>query len=101
MRVASSKDVVILEISAGWNFTGPNSNQECDPFTSFETKITTTSSTSTNKYIGSDALSQNCGLTRNSITAARTRAVRIQTNCFPQRKLKSKMLAGPSEWMEA
>ena len=99
--MASSSDVVILDISAGWNLTGPNSNQEWDPFTSFDTNITTTRSPSTNRYIGSDALSQNWGFITNRITAASTKDVSIQTNCFPQRKLKSNMLAGPSEWMEA
>ena len=47
MTRASIRDVVILETSAGWNFTGPSSNQECEPLTSRLRKITSTSSTST------------------------------------------------------
>ena len=44
---ASIRDVVIFDISAGWNFTGPSSNHECDPLTSSLTKITRTSRNST------------------------------------------------------
>ena len=44
---ASSSEVDILEISAGWKRTGPRSNHEWEPLTSLDTKITTTSSPST------------------------------------------------------
>ena len=43
ITMARSSDVVIFEISAGWNFTGPSSNQECEPLTSLLTKMTSTS----------------------------------------------------------
>ena len=46
---ASISEVVIFETSAGWNFTGPSSNQECEPLTSRLRKITSTSSTSTTR----------------------------------------------------
>ena len=46
---ASSNEVVIFDISAGWNRTGPNSNQDLDPFTSTPRKMTATSSTMTIK----------------------------------------------------
>ena len=47
IRAARTSDVVILDISAGWNLTGPSSNQECDPLTSLLTKITRISRKST------------------------------------------------------
>ena len=40
IRVASMRDVDILEISAGWNRTGPNSNHDLEPLTSVPRKIT-------------------------------------------------------------
>ena len=49
IRLASSNEVEILEISAGWNLTGPSSNQEWEPFTSFDTKITSTKRKATPK----------------------------------------------------
>ena len=63
--------------------------------------MTTTSKTSTNKYNGKAELSQNLGLTANKISSASASAVRIHTNCFPLRTLKSKMLEGSEECIEA
>ena len=53
------------------------------------------------RYSGKDVLSHNRAGHTNRISAASPSAVRIQTNCFPQRKPKSKIDEGPSEWMEA
>ena len=54
---ASISDVAIFEISAGWNLTGPNSNQDRDPFTSTPRKITATSNATVARYIGREKLS--------------------------------------------
>ena len=101
IRVASTSEVVIFEISAGWKETGPRRNHECEPFTDAPTKITATRRNTTTKYAGTDTTSHSRGFTTKSITAASTVAVSIQTNCFPLRQLQSKMLAGSLEWMEA
>ena len=101
ITVARRRDVVILDTSAGWNLTGPNSNQEREPLTSTPRNMTATRSTSVMRYSGKDALSHNRAGHTNRISAASPSAVRIQTNCFPQRKPKSKIDEGPSEWMEA
>ena len=87
ISVARSRDVVIFETSAGWNLTGPNSNQDRDPLTSTPRNITPTSRHMTNRYSGTEALSQNCALITNRIRAASPSAVSIQTNCLPERKL--------------
>ena len=101
ISVARSRDVVIFETSAGWNLIGPNSNHDRDPLTSIPRNITATSIPRTPKYRINDVLSQNCGFMANRITPPSPNAVRIHTNCFPQRNPKSNIEAGPSEWMEA
>ena len=101
ITVASRSDVVIFEISAGWNLTGPNSNHEWEPFTSLETKMTSTRRAQTIRYIGMDTLSQNPGGRTNRIKPARPKEVSIQTNCLPLRTDQSKMEAGFSEWTDA
>ena len=101
MTEARRREVVIFDISAGWNLIGPSSNHECDPFTSLETKMTSTSRAQTMTYMGTEALSHNRGGSTNRMSPARPKAVSIQTNCFPLRTLQSKMEAGSSEWMDA
>jgi hypothetical protein len=54
MTVARRRDVAIFDISAGWNLTGPNANQDREPFTSIPKKITAMSSNITATYIGID-----------------------------------------------
>jgi hypothetical protein len=98
---ASSSDVVIFDISAGWNLMGPNSNHEWDPFTSLDRKMTATSRKHTARYMGIDALSHRLGGITNRMRAASPKAVSIQTNCFPLRTLQSKMDEGDSEWTDA
>ncbi len=87
ISVASSSDVVIFETSAGWNLIGPNSNHDRDPLTSTPRNITATSRHSTPRYKGMDALSQSWAFTTNRMRAASPSAVRIHTNCLPERKL--------------
>ena len=99
--IASSSEVVILDISAGWNFTGPNSNHECEPFTSLDTKMTSTSRPRTMKYEGVASTSHSFGLMANSLRMAIRNAVIIQMNCLPLRKPQSKMEDGSAEWMDA
>ncbi len=101
MTVASRREVVIFDISAGWNLTGPSSNQEWDPFTSLDRKMTSTSRAQTPRYIGMDAPSHRLGGIRNRISPARPKAVSIQTNCLPLRTDQSKMEEGSSEWTDA
>ena len=101
MVAASSSDVVIFDISAGWNFTGPSSNQECEPFTSFDRNITSTSRTPTSTYDGMDMTSHKRGLRTKRMRAASPSEVTIQMNCLPLRAVQSKMLAGSDEWMDA
>ena len=91
----------ILEISAGWNRTGPNSNHEREPFTSIPRKITAISSNMTNPYIGNEALSYIRGGTTNRIKTAIMRAVVIHTNCLPLRLPKSKIEAGSEACTDA
>ena len=81
----SSRDVDILEISAGWKLTGPRLNHEWEPLMSDDTKITTTRSSSTKAYSGIQIPSQSRAGKTNRITPASPSAVRIQTNCFPAR----------------
>ncbi len=98
---ASSREVVILDISAGWNLTGPSSNHEWEPLTSLDTKMTRTSSPSTARYMGMGSASQILGGMINRISPPRPSAVSIHTNCFPLRALQAKMEEGPVEWIEA
>ncbi|MPM54244.1 hypothetical protein SDC9_101019 [bioreactor metagenome] len=49
--------VAILESSAGWNRTGPNSNHDLDPFTSIPRKITATSKSKEPPYIRPERVS--------------------------------------------
>lgn len=44
-----SRDVDILDISAGWNRTGPKANHDRDPFTSIPRNMTATSNAMTNR----------------------------------------------------
>ena len=101
MTVASSRDVDILDISAGWNRTGPNANHDRDPLTSIPRKITAISSMSTNRYIGTESPSYIRGLRAKRIIAAMPNAVMIHTNCLPLRLAKSKIDAGSDECTEA
>ena len=101
MVAASSSDVVILDISAGWNFTGPNSNHECEPLTSLETNITRTSRAPTTTYEGIEMTSHNRGFRTKSIIAASPSDVIIQMNCLPLLADHAKMLEGSEEWMDA
>ena len=54
MNVASSRDVDIFDISAGWNRTGPNANHDLEPFTSIPRNITAIRRATTKMYIGTD-----------------------------------------------
>ena len=98
---ARSSDVVIFDISAGWNLTGPNSNHECEPLTSLDTNITSTSSAITIMYDGTEMTSHSRGFRMKRMSAASPSEVMIQTNCLPLRAVQSKMLAGSEEWMDA
>ena len=42
ITVARSREVDILDISAGWNLTGPKANHDLDPLTSIPRKMTAT-----------------------------------------------------------
>ena len=101
MTVASRSEVVIFDISAGWNLTGPSSNHEWDPFTSLDTNMTRTSKAHTARYIGTDALSQKRGGRTKRMKPASPNEVSIHTNCLPLRKPQSMMEVGFSEWMDA
>ena len=101
ITVASRSEVVIFDISAGWNLTGPSSNHEWDPFTSLDTNMTRTSKAHTARYIGTDALSQKRGGRTKRMKPASPNEVSIHTNCLPLRKPQSMMEVGFSEWMDA
>ena len=101
MTVARSRDVDILDISAGWNLTGPNVNQELEPFTSTPRNITAISSAMTKRYIGTDRPSYIRGLRTNSIMDAMHKAVMIHMNCFPLLPSKSSMVPGSLECTDA
>ena len=51
--------------------------------------------------MGSDTRCQICGGMTKRIRAASPRPDRIQTNCFPARKSKSKMEDGFADWVDA
>ena len=91
---ARRSDVVILDNSAGWNLTGPSSNQECEPFTLWLMKITSTNSTSTTRYAGLLMLSQKYELITKSTKAASTMAPPIHSACLPLLQLRSNMEEG-------
>ena len=101
MRKASTSEVVIFDTSAGWNRTGPNSNQDREPLTSTPRKMTATSKNRTPMYKGIEAPSQMRGGRTKTIRPASPKAVRIQTNCLPLREVQDRMLSGSEEWMEA
>ena len=101
MKVASIREVDILDISAGWNLTGPNSNHDREPFTSMPRKITAISSRITPAYIGTDRPSYILGLSAKSMITARTNEVSIHTNCLPLLHSQSKMDVGSDEWTDA
>ena len=94
---ASTSEVVIFEISAGWKLTGPSVNHEWDPFTSLETNITSTSRASTARYRGIDSPSQSFGGSTNRISPPSPKAVSIHMNCFPLLALQSNMDDGSVE----
>ena len=94
---AITSDVVIFDSSAGWNFTGPSSNHECDPLTLLLMKITMISSNTTTPYAGRHTLSQKYGLMTNSISTASTSALPIQSACLPQLNPRSKIDDGSPE----
>ena len=96
-----SREVVILDISAGWKLTGPRLNQECDPLMLDDTNITSTSSPSTTPYSGIQIPSQSLAGKRNRMMAASPSAVRIQTNCLPARVEKSRMEPASDVWVAA
>ena len=98
---ASIREVVIFDISAGWNFTGPNSNQEWEPFTSLLTNITRISRKSTSRYRTSGTASQKRGFSTKSISTPAAREIPNQRNCFPLRQPRSKMEDGSVECTEA
>ena len=99
--MASIRDVEILDISAGWNRTGPNPNQDLDPFTSIPRKITATSRPSARMYIGSESPSYIRGLRAKSIMPASMIDVPIHTACFPLLQFQSKIEDGSVECMDA
>ena len=101
ITMASMSEVVIFDTSAGWNFTGPNSNHECEPFTSLLTKITSTSRQNTTRYATGVMTSQSRGLMANKISASNRSATTIHTNCFPLLHPGSNMDEGSVECTEA
>ena len=98
---AMRRDVVIFEISAGWNLIGPMLNHDLDPLTSTPRKITATRRNRTIIYISPAPLSHKLVGIRKIIRLPSPRAVRIQINCFPLLTLKSSIPMLSPPWMEA
>ena len=98
---ARRSEVVIFEISAGWNRTGPKANQDLEPLTSTPRKITATSRNRTIMYSSPAPLSHRFEGMRNTMRLPRPNAVRIHMNCFPLLTLKSRMPVFSPPWMEA
>ena len=98
---AISRDVVILEISAGWNLTGPKANQDLDPLTSTPRKMTATNRNSTTVYRSPAPLSHRFGLMRKMMMPPSPNAVSIQMNCLPLLAEKSNMLFTSAPWTDA
>ena len=94
---ASISEVVILETSAGWNFIGPNSNHEWEPFTSLLTKITSTNRAKTSRYSTGGTTSHTLGLITNNISTFATNDMPNHRNCLPLRQLRSNMEDGSEE----
>ncbi|MBO7305456.1 MAG: hypothetical protein J6U47_01865, partial [Bacteroidales bacterium] len=80
---ASSKDVLIFDISAGWNLTGPNSNQDFDPLTSLPRKITANNNAQTSMYIIVERTLYVFSLIINITNMAPPKEMSIQINCMP------------------
>ena len=98
---ARRREVVIFEISAGWNRTGPKANQDLEPLTSTPRKITATSRNRTIMYSSPAPLSHRFDGMRKTMRLPRPNAVRIHMNCFPLLTLKSRMPVFSPPWMEA
>ena len=95
--MARSMAVVIFEISAGWNLTGPNANHERDPLTSTPRKMTATSRIRTKMYAGVLMTSHSLGFMTKRMSRSRAKALSIQIACLPLLQFQSNMEDGSEE----
>ena len=101
MVYASSKDVLIFDISAGWNLTGPSSNHDFEPLTSLPRKITANSKAQTSIYIIVERTLYVFSLIINITSMAPPKDISIQINCIPHFCDRSKMDVWVSEYIAA
>jgi len=89
MYLANMRAVANLANSAGCKLTGPSISQEREPLTSGAMKIVTNSRNNIPPYMRNAKMSYMLSSSMRS-TKQITKEHKIQTNCFPERVVKSK-----------